>query len=62
MKGKYKNRKTLFARLYVIRKSIRDIVENNSELLVGSEVTMLNAIESKLQTITKRQYERKKNR
>lgn len=62
MKGKYKNRESLFIRLQNIRKNLRDIVELNSDLLVGSEIAMLKAIESKLHNVTKRQKRRKENR
>ena len=59
---KYKNREAVFGRLQAIRANIREIVENNSEMLVGSEIAMLKAIESKLHNITKRQKRRKENR
>ena len=59
---KYKNREAVFGRLHVLRANIREIVENNSEMLVGSEIAMLKAIESKLHTITKRQKRRKENK
>jgi len=59
---KYKNRKTLFGKLHRMRNDLRNMVSNNQELLVGSEVVMLKAVESKIHTLTKGQERRKKNK
>jgi len=62
MKTVYKNRKNLFGKLYKIRTELRNIIENNSELLVGAEKTMLQTVEQKLQSITYGQDRRKQNK
>jgi len=62
MKTVYKNRKNLFGKLYKIRTDLRNIIENNSELLKGAETTMLQTVENKLQSITVGQNRRKQNK
>jgi len=62
MKTVYKNRKNLFGKLYKIRTELRNIIEHNSELLVGAEKTMLQTVEKKIQSVTVGQHRRKQNK
>lgn len=59
---KYKNRRTLFNRLYVLNKDVKDMYLNNMEVLTGAEVVLLKSISKKLKLITSGQQRRKENK